>query len=133
MTSAQHIPCPKQPNCLWSTCDGQICNVCELHFCKWPGECRGRCKVCGGPTDPVYTHVDGRITCDLTAHGATNTIHAACCSKACCDAHDTISDTRAAADGISVLRPGEVTFEQANEVFMQNELCLEGVGPRRPS
>jgi hypothetical protein len=103
-------------------CGGERCIVCEGFACKWPGECAGKCRECGG--GPIK-----RL--DVTEpDGSTLTVSIGCsfCSEACYLA----DNARAVAEG-RIINVSDLAPEQLNEMLKRDGLQLAGVGDRMPS
>lgn len=111
-------------------CDRRECIVCSLSDCKWPGQCRGKCRECGvgiatEPSGPIDATVPNpHIWCSDPSCSGPHSF----CSIAC---HD-VDDKRAMDAGL-IVSLSDLTLEQTNQLLNTAGLAVEGVGPRQPS
>lgn len=103
-------------NCSDPNCPLMICVTCWCPDCKWPGECKGKCRECGGPARPLdlAPHLEDAFDCY------------------CGDECTKIAWDRGIADG-TIVSLSDLTPEQVNAEFNKIGLALEGVGERKPS
>lgn len=111
-------------NCSDPNCPRIICTVCGndasgAEGCKWPGECRGKCKECGQEARPSGLP-------DVAAFDPP--LYDCYCSEKC----EKTAWDRGIALG-TVVMTSDLTPEQLNEAFNNSGLGLVGVGKRNPS